>query len=71
MPEENYVMSRSKLLDRLSDMYHTDCLAIAKCCDKVLDRSGALLGEVRTRHSKIYGAVDNSTQQAHHKTDAS
>jgi hypothetical protein len=63
MPEENFVMSRSKLIDRLSDMYHTDCLAVADCCDKVLDRSGALLGEVRERHSKIYGAVDNFVQQ--------
>jgi len=64
MPEETFVMSRNKLIDRLSDMYHTDCLAVADCCDKVLDRSGALLGEVRERHNKIYGAVDNSVQQA-------
>jgi len=65
MPEEIFVMSRNKLIDRLSDMYHTDCLAVADCCDKVLDRSGALLGEVRERHSKIYGAVDNFAQQPH------
>ena len=64
MPEENFVMSRRKLLYRLSDMYHTDRIAVADCCDKVLDRSGALLGEVRKLHSEIYGAVDNIPQQA-------
>ena len=63
--DENFVMSRNKLIDRLSDMYHTDCLAVADCCDKVLDRSGALLGEVRERHSKIYGAGEHISQQPH------
>ena len=36
-------------------MYHTDCLAVANCCDNVLDRSGALLGEVRDRHRSLAG----------------
>jgi len=50
MTEENYVISRNKLIDRLSEMYHTDSLSVANLCDKVLDRSGVLLGEVRERH---------------------
>jgi len=52
--DETYSMKMDTLLERLADMYHTDCLAVADCCDKVLDRSGALLGYVRERHSKIY-----------------
>ena len=50
-----YKIDYNKLLDRLSDLYHTDCLAVADVCDKALDRSGKLLGDVRTRHQNIYG----------------
>lgn len=69
MPEENFVMSRNKLIDRLSDMYHTDCLAVADCCDKVLDRSGAILCEVRERHSKIYGTVMERLTTSHNSAN--
>ena len=49
---ETLTMSMDKLIDRLADLYRTDRLVVAKCCDEVLDRSGALLGYVRERHIK-------------------
>lgn len=48
--KDTFTMTMDDLIDRLADMYRTDCLAVAKCCDEVLDRSGALLGYVRERH---------------------
>lgn len=56
--DKNYLIPYDTLVERLSKMYHTDCLATAKCCDEVLDRSGALLGKVRSHHSKTYGTID-------------
>lgn len=49
-----YSIYMGQLVDRLSDMYHKDCLAVAKICDEVLDRSGGLLQKVRDHHQKIY-----------------
>ena len=48
---ENYSIKRVTLIDRLAELYKTDCLTVAKVCDEVLDRSGALLGEVRERQT--------------------
>ena len=48
-----YSVWRVELVDRLAELYETDYVAVAKVCDEVLDRSGALLGEVRTRHSAL------------------
>jgi len=61
---ETFTMSMDKLIDRLADLYHTDCLAAAKCCDEVLDRSGALLGYVRERHSKLRSLQTQTTTTA-------
>jgi len=45
-----YSIMRVHLIERLAELYKTDSLAAAKICDEVLDRSGALLGEVRIYH---------------------
>lgn len=41
------------LIDRLAELYKTDSFSVAKVCDEVLDRSGALLGKVRVRSSEL------------------
>jgi hypothetical protein len=48
-----YSMFRIELVDRLAELYKTDYVAVAKVCDEALDRSGALLGEVRARHREL------------------
>jgi hypothetical protein len=48
-----YSIMRVHLVDRLAKLYKTDYVAVAKVCDEALDKSGALLGEVRTRHSEL------------------
>ena len=61
---ETFNMSMDKLIDRLAALYHFDCVAVAKCCDEVLDRSGALLGYVRERHSKLRSMQTQPTTTA-------
>jgi len=39
--------SPEKIFERLVELYPDNSVCIAKMCDEVLDRSGALLGEVR------------------------
>jgi len=58
-----YSMFRIELVDRLAELYKTDYVAVAKVCDEALDKSGALLGEVRTRHSEL------RSQQKQHTTE--
>jgi len=57
-----YSMFRVELVDRLAELYKTDYVAVAKVCDEALDKSGALLGEVRTRHMEL------RSQQKQHTT---
>ena len=59
---EVYSIMRVHLVDRLAELYKTDYVSVAKVCDEALDRSGALLGEVRTRHSEL------RSQQKQHTT---
>ena len=58
-----YSILRCHLIERLTEMYKTDNVAVAKVCDEVLDRSGALLGEVRTLHRRL------GSQQTQHTTE--
>ena len=37
----------SKIFERLVELYPDNYVCVAKICDEVLDRSGALLGKVR------------------------
>jgi len=39
--------SDDKIFERLVALYKDNYVCVAKMCDEVLDRSGALLGEVR------------------------
>lgn len=39
--------SADKIFERLVALYKDNYVCVAKMCDEVLDRSGALLGEVR------------------------
>jgi len=39
--------SPKKIFERLVELYPNNYVCVAKICDEVLDRSGALLGEVR------------------------
>ena len=39
--------SPEKIFERLVKLYPDNYVCVAKICDEVLDRSGALLGEVR------------------------
>ena len=48
-----YSILRCHLIERLTELYKIDNVAVAKVCDEALDRSGALLGEVRTLHRKV------------------
>lgn len=57
---ETFTMPMDKLIDRLADLYSTDYLTVAKCCDEVLDRSGTLLGYVRERHYKLKSSRESS-----------
>lgn len=58
-----YSIPMDQLIDRLSNMYHKDCLAIASLCDEVLDHSGGLLGKVRKHHEKIYGYLHEGSNK--------
>ena len=40
-------LTREELVVRLASVYYKDMLMVATICDDVLDRTGALLGEVR------------------------
>ena len=51
-------------IDRLAELYKTDYIAVAKICDEALDRSGALLGEVRSRHMKLRNQQKQQTTNA-------
>ena len=46
-------LEENELVDRLALLYQTDSLCVANVCDKVLDRSGRLLGLIRERARKI------------------
>jgi hypothetical protein len=61
---EVYSIMKVHLTDRLAELYKTDCVAVGKVCDEVLDRSGALLGEVRTRHMKLRSLQTQPTTTA-------
>lgn len=47
--QEFPMASPDKIFERLVALYNDNYLCVAKICDEVLDRSGALLGEVRNR----------------------
>ena len=40
-------IKREELVNRLASVYYKDMLMVATICDEVLDRTGALLGDVR------------------------
>ena len=44
--------SPEKIFERLVELYPDNYVCVAKICDEVLDRSGALLGKVRTAARK-------------------
>ncbi len=44
---ETTIASIDKITERLVKLYKDDPLCVAKMCDEVLDRSGALLGKIR------------------------
>jgi len=54
MSDKMYMKAKHVLVDQLSVVYHKDPVAVALVCDGAIDRSGALLGEVRERHQSIY-----------------
>jgi hypothetical protein len=43
------VLAAGRIIERLADLYVLDAATVARVCDETLDRSGALLGHVRTR----------------------
>lgn len=47
-----YEIVREHLVDRLAELYKTERAGVARICDEALDKSGALLGEVRSRYIK-------------------
>ena len=62
---EKYWLYREVLVNRLAELYKTEYVAVAMVCDLALDKSGALLGEVRTRHSEL-----KSQQKLSHNTQS-
>jgi hypothetical protein len=54
---EMYAISRDELVLRLVRLFHTDSHAVSNVCDEVLDRSGALLGEVMSEHRRSIGLI--------------
>jgi len=62
---EKYWLYRDVLVNRLAELYRTEFIAVAMVCDFALDKSGALLGDVRKRHSEL-----KSQQKLSHNTQS-
>lgn len=50
-------------MQRLTEIYSTNRVCVATVCDEVLDRSGALLGDVRDLYLKTLNKKNHETNQ--------
>lgn len=66
MPSEMKMASEEVIFERLVEMYKETPVCVANICDKVLDRTGALLGYVRKGEwfrSRLTEKPNNSERQ--------